>query len=141
MNKEFLHMQKLAGLITESRYKQLIENIENLSPAEKKIADDIVNTGMLEESKFDLKAILDKMVSYGKKGLLTLAIISSVLTSCNVTPKDMIDIDKEQYELAVKMAKEESIEAAKQGKTFNTDSAATSHYFSMQDRFLNLAKK
>jgi hypothetical protein len=26
MNKEFLHMQKLAGLITEGQYKQLIEN-------------------------------------------------------------------------------------------------------------------
>jgi hypothetical protein len=26
MNKEFLRMQKLAGLITESQYKQLVEN-------------------------------------------------------------------------------------------------------------------
>ena len=35
MNKEFLHMQKLAGLITESEYKQkaqLFENEENISP-------------------------------------------------------------------------------------------------------------
>ena len=26
MNKEFLKMQKLAGLITESQFKQLVEN-------------------------------------------------------------------------------------------------------------------
>jgi hypothetical protein len=29
MDKQFLHMQKLAGLITESEYKQLTENYEN----------------------------------------------------------------------------------------------------------------
>ena len=42
MNKEFLHMQKLAGLITESEYKQkLNEDVEELTSAEasKKIKD------------------------------------------------------------------------------------------------------
>lgn len=143
LNESFLHMQKLAGLITEAEYRQkksLIENqlteIENLSSQEKKIVDDIVSAGMLEESKFDLKAILDKMVQWGKKGLLTLGIISAVLASCNVDSKDMMDVSKEQYETAVRLAKEDSAYAAKQGKTFNVDSAALAHYDNMAYRNL-----
>ena len=37
MNKEFLHMQKLAGLITEGEYKAELNEDENISPNETKI--------------------------------------------------------------------------------------------------------
>lgn len=128
----------MAQLINEVKRFQKLANIkeatQKLPPAEQKVVDDILKAGMLEEGKFDLKAILDKMVQWGKKGALTLAIIGSVLTSCNVEPKDMMATDKEQYELAVKLAKEEEARAAQQGKTYNTDSATSAHYFSMQDR-------
>jgi hypothetical protein len=136
----------MAQLINEAKRFQKLANIkENIQPElsskEQKVADDILNAGMLEEGKFNLKAILDRMVQWGKKGLLTLAIIGSVLASCNVKPKDMIDTDKEQFELAQKLAKQDSTYAAQQGKTINTDSAASAHYFNMQDRSIDNMQK
>ena len=46
MNKELLRMQMLAGVITESQYKEKIENLyeASLKPEEKAVFDDIINT-------------------------------------------------------------------------------------------------
>jgi hypothetical protein len=58
MNKEFLKMQKLAGLITESQYVQLIENEELVDS----ILDKISKSG-LNSLTYTEKEYLDK---YGK---------------------------------------------------------------------------
>ncbi len=78
MNKEFLHMQKLAGLITESEYKQKLKE-NTLNPEEQKILDDITST--LNEGIFD--DVIEKVKSYAKKGLLTTAILTSLMALPN----------------------------------------------------------
>jgi hypothetical protein len=78
MNKEFLHMQKLAGLITESEYKQKVKE-NTLNPEEQKILDDITST--LNEGIFD--DVIEKVKSYAKKGLLTTAILTSLMALPN----------------------------------------------------------
>ena len=62
MNKETLRMQMLAGIITESQYKEKIENIYEvaLKPEEKNVFNDIVNT--LNEGE----GFLEKIKSYAK---------------------------------------------------------------------------
>jgi DNA-directed RNA polymerase specialized sigma54-like protein len=76
LNEQFIRMQKLAGIITESKYREDIQET-TLSPEEQKIADDIINT--LNEGVFD--DVLEKIKSYAKKGLMTAAILSSLLAS------------------------------------------------------------
>jgi hypothetical protein len=81
MNKETLRMQMLAGIITESQYKERTENLyeASLKPEEKNIFDDIVNT--LNEGE----GWVEKLKSYAKKGMITLGIISALLGGTALT--------------------------------------------------------
>jgi hypothetical protein len=76
---EAKRMQFLAGIINES------QQINELNDAEQDVVDAILGEG-INEGKFNPKEILNKLMSIGKKGLLTAAIISSVLSSCNFGP-------------------------------------------------------
>jgi hypothetical protein len=76
LNEQFIRMQKLAGIITENQYKEDI-NEASLSPEEQDIADDILNT--LNEGPFD--STLEKIKAYTKKGLMTVALLSTLLAS------------------------------------------------------------
>jgi len=73
---EAKRMQFLAGIINES------QQVNELNDAEQDVVDAILGEG-ISEGKFNPKEILNKLISIGKKGLLTAAILSSVLTSCN----------------------------------------------------------
>jgi hypothetical protein len=81
MNKETLRMQMLAGIITESQYKERTENLyeASLNPEEKNVFDDIVNT--LNEGE----GWVEKLKSYAKKGMITLGIISALLGGTALT--------------------------------------------------------
>ena len=81
MNKETLRMQMLAGIITESQYKERTENLyeASLKPEEKQVFDDIVNT--LNEGE----GWVEKLKSYAKKGMITLGIISALLGGTALT--------------------------------------------------------
>jgi hypothetical protein len=81
MNKETLRMQMLAGIITESQYKERTENLyeASLNPEEKNVFDDIVNT--LNEGE----GWIEKLKSYAKKGMITLGIISALLGGTALT--------------------------------------------------------
>tara|TARA_R110000822_G_scaffold306551_1_gene432908 strand:- start:528 stop:1049 length:522 start_codon:yes stop_codon:yes gene_type:complete len=76
MNKELLRMQMLAGVITETQYKEKIENLyeASLKPEEKAVFDDIVNT--LNEGE----GWIEKFKNYAKKGLITIGIITALLS-------------------------------------------------------------
>jgi hypothetical protein len=117
----------MAQLINEAkRFQKLAniqENTQKLSPEEQKVADDILNAGMLEEGKFDPKAILNKMIQWGKKGLLTMAIISSVLSSCGFGPTVEQDLKNKAEEYA-KLEKEKD-DYAKGLADFQTTSDST----------------
>jgi len=78
LNEEFKRMQLLAGLITESEYKENI-NEKTLSPEEKKVLDDIISTLNEDESW------LEKIKNYSKKGLLTAGILAALLATPNLT--------------------------------------------------------
>jgi len=52
MNKEFLKMQKLAGLITESKYRQLLENQEIVDRLLDKISDQGIGSLTPEEREY-----------------------------------------------------------------------------------------
>ena len=90
LNEEFLRMQRLAGVITESQYKEKVkeEEEENLSSEEQKIFDDIIST--LNEGTFD--SVLEKIKSYAKKGLMTAAILASLMASPNLSQAQKKDI-------------------------------------------------
>jgi hypothetical protein len=77
--KERLDLQRTAKIITESQYKKLLEASETLSDEEQDIVDDILNT--LNEGAFG--DVLNKIKDYAKKGLMTAAILSSLLASPN----------------------------------------------------------
>jgi hypothetical protein len=78
-NIEFLKMQKLAGLITENQYRTIILET-TLSPEDQKIVNDILGEN-LEEGAFNL----DKLKSYAKNGLITLAIASAIFGGANLS--------------------------------------------------------
>lgn len=88
MNSEILRMQKLAGIITESQYKDQVENISeaSLKPEEKSVLDDIVNT--LNEGE----GWLEKVKSYARKGMITLGIISALLGGTALTMNQKQDV-------------------------------------------------
>jgi hypothetical protein len=91
LNKEFLRMQKIAGLITESEFKQksfLLLEEEKLSPKEKEIIDDILNS--LNEGAFD--NMIEKIKSYAKKGLMTTAVLASLLSAPNLSAAQQTQI-------------------------------------------------
>ena len=77
LSEEFRRMQKLAGIIVEN------ENIKeiSLSPDEQKILDDIIGT--LNEGMFS--DMLNKVKNYAKKGLITVAIVASLLGGSMLT--------------------------------------------------------
>ena len=81
MSNQFLHMQKLAGLITESEYKIKLTEAENLSPEEQKVVDDILKS--LNEGAFD--NMLEKVKAYAKKGAITATILASLLATPNLS--------------------------------------------------------
>jgi predicted hydrocarbon binding protein len=87
---EFQRMQKLAGLITESEYKSKIEET-SLKPKEQEIFDDIIST--LNEGAFN--DVLGKVKDYAKKGLITVAIVASLLGGSMLTSdqkQDVVDV-------------------------------------------------
>jgi hypothetical protein len=88
MNKETLRMQMLAGIITESQYKERTENLyeASLNPEEKNVFDDIVNT--LNEGE----GWIEKLKSYAKKGMITLGIISALLGGTALTMDQKQDV-------------------------------------------------
>jgi hypothetical protein len=52
MNKEFLKIQKIAGLITESQYNQKINLLENQIPFDiEEFLDGMINTSIPEDSE------------------------------------------------------------------------------------------
>jgi len=89
MTNEFLKMQKLAGIITESQYQAKLNEKESLSPEEKEIADDILNS--LNEGFGD---VLDKIKKYTKKGLLSATILLTLLSSPNFSQAEKIQIQQ-----------------------------------------------
>jgi hypothetical protein len=89
LSEEFRRMQKLAGIIVENK------NIEevSLSSDEQKIFDDIVGT--LNEGMFS--DVLNKVKNYAKKGLITVAIVASLLGGGMLTldqKQDVVDAVK-----------------------------------------------
>ena len=87
MNNEFIRMQKLAGLITEGEYKAKIEEV-SLKPEEQEIFDDIVNT--LNEGMFN--DVLTKVKNYARKGVITVAIVASLLGGSMLTGDQKQDV-------------------------------------------------
>lgn len=137
----------MTQLINEAKRLQQLANIkentqQSLSPKEQEVVDDILNAGMLEEGKFDPKAILDKMIQWGKKGLLTMGIIGTVLSSCNFGPtvdqdikrkvEDYAKIEKEKDDYAKGLADfyttGDSSMAVAQGKKFDKFDRDTTFY-------------
>jgi len=80
---EAKRFQKLAGIINESQLSE-----ESLNPEEQKIADDILNT--LDEGMFT--DVLDKIKSYAKKGLITIAILATIFGSTQLTTSQKDDV-------------------------------------------------
>ena len=130
MNKEFLHMQKLAGLITESEYKEKLNLKEiSLSSDEKKIVDDIVNT--LSEGE----GWIEKLKSYAKKGVLTLGIVAALLGGGSALTQD------QKQEVADTLKKTELVSKEKDDISYITDAwTAHGHYESHKDKIDSLAK-
>lgn len=90
MSKEFLRMQKLAGVITEVQYrekKSLIKENKSLSPKEQEILDFILGGENLEEG---VSQVLDKIKSVARKGALTLGIAASLLNAVPASAKSDI---------------------------------------------------
>jgi len=132
-------------------------NENELSPKEQKIADDILNAGMLEEGMFDPKAILNRIIQWGKKGLLTVGIVSAVLSSCNfgTTVEQDIKRQAENYYTAEKakddyisgradyMTTQDSTSAVAQGKKFDKydrDTTWSSNYYKVKNQLDQLDK-
>ena len=91
MKKQFIteakRFQKLAGIINESQYDELSE-ADTLSDEEQDVVDDILNT--LNEGSFG--DVLNKVKEYAKKGLMTVAILSSLLASPNFSQAQQTQI-------------------------------------------------
>ena len=83
MNREFAKMQKLAGLITESQYKELTEEDAKVMAAAEKIEDKV-------ESDPSIEAMVDKLSDKEKSDL------QSALAKLGITPNTSIDtaVDK-----------------------------------------------
>ena len=133
LNEEFRRMQLLAGVITEGEYKKELKET-SLSSEEEKIFNDIVNT--LNEGMFD--DVIEKIKSYAKKGLMTVAIIASLLASPNFSEAQKQDIKQvAQTEMSVSTSKGDAIQSLNAGlkstnpyvinsKNFDTNNPFTS---------------
>ena len=133
LNEEFRRMQLLAGVITESKYKEELKET-SLSPEEEEVFDDIVNT--LNEGMFD--DVIEKIKSYTKKGLMTAAIITSLLASPNFSEAQKQNIKQvAKTEMSSSTSKGDAIQSLNAGlkstnpyvinsKDFNTNNPFTS---------------
>ena len=75
MNKEFLKMQKTAGLITESQYKKLVENEEAKAiVAAEKVEDKVVADPKLEQA---VEKLTPEQIAQLKKELANLGVTAS----------------------------------------------------------------
>ena len=83
MNREFYKMQKVAGLITESQYKELAEEDAKVMAAAEKIEDKV-------ESDPSIEAMVDKLSDEEKANL------QSALAKLGITPNTSIEtaVDK-----------------------------------------------
>jgi len=127
INEQFKRMQLLAGLITESEYKENI-NEKTLNPEEQKVLDDIVNT--LNEGE----GWLEKIKSYAKKGLLTVGIIASLLGGINLS--------NSQKDEVTKVVKTEMSSQNKGDLSYITDAwIAHSKYDTYKDKIDKLAQE
>lgn len=131
LSEEFLRMQKLAGLITESEYKEKSNLKEtSLSPEEQKIVDDIVNT--LNEGE----GWIEKLKSYAKKGVLTLGIVAALLGGASALNQD------QKQEVADTIKKTELVSKEKDDIGYITDAwTAHSHYENHKNEIDKLAKE
>ena len=133
LNEEFRRMQLLAGVITENEYKEELKET-SLSPEEEEVFDDIVNT--LNEGMFD--DVIEKIKSYAKKGLMTAAIITSLLASPNFSEAQKQNIKQvAKTEMSASTSKGDAIQSLKAGlkstnpyvinsKNFDTNNPFTS---------------
>jgi hypothetical protein len=78
MNKEFLKIQKIAGLITESQYRELTEEDIKVIAAAEKIEDKV-------ESDPSIEAMVDKLSDEEKSDL------QSALAKLGITPNTSIE--------------------------------------------------
>jgi hypothetical protein len=88
---EAQRLQKLAGIITESKLNELSSNPFKLTPEETRIADEILE--IIQEGIFDK----NKFLTYLKKGAITAGIIATILGSTQLDfsqKKDIIDTVK-----------------------------------------------
>jgi hypothetical protein len=135
------YMDEVVNKALREHRRKLNEN--QLSPEEQKIVDDVLNAGMLQEGEFDPKKILNKLIQWGKKGVLTAAILSSVLTSCNFDNYIDKQIERdlkhnlEQWKNAEEDAESRSqrdsssfkyTDSYKPGDQFNMDSARADNF-------------
>ena len=98
MNKEFLHMQKLAGIITESEYKEKVNENIGSTPEKRKMLLDKIKTrvpgqereflefmGMTansfeDYSKYGMDDLLDAFISFEEmQGELTSEVVDELL--------------------------------------------------------------
>lgn len=98
----------MTQLINEAKRFQKLANIkeniqQELSPEEQEIADDILNT--LDEGMFD--DVLNKIKSYVKKGLMTAAIVGTLLSAPNFSQAQQQQIKQvAQIEMSITQKKD-----------------------------------
>ena len=98
MNKEFYKMQKIAGLITESQYKELAEEDAKVIAAAEKIEDKV-------ESDPSIKAMVDKLSDEEKANL------QSALAKLGITPNTSIETAVDKIEPKIQSVVNEIDEA------------------------------
>jgi len=98
MNKEFYKMQKIAGLITESQYKELAEEDAKVMAAAEKIEDKV-------ESDPSIKAMVDKLSDEEKANL------QSALAKLGITPNTSIETAVDKIEPKIQSVVNEIDEA------------------------------
>ena len=98
MNKEFYKMQKVAGLITESQYKELAEEDAKVMAAAEKIEDKV-------ESDPSIKAMVDKLSDEEKANL------QSALAKLGITPNTSIETAVDKIEPKIQSVVNEIDEA------------------------------
>ena len=128
-----MKQHELRQLIREEISK-IINEKEALTPDEQKIVDDILSS--INEGMFD--DMLEKVKSYARKGLMTVAILASLLSSPNLTQAQKQNIkNAAQTEMSSSTSKGDAIQSLNAGlkstnpfvinsKDFNTNNPFTS---------------
>jgi len=124
MNKEFLKMQKLAGVITESQYNKLSEEIKTTSEYTK-FYNSIINT--ISAAKTNIKAAEESLndddkyeptkpehVDLAKKSLETLKSYVEYLEDLDIDTAEEIEkmwdsLDKEKIKSTISLINQEKI--------------------------------